>query len=98
MHKMQIDDLSLVLDSFDDDVWESKGYYPNAILKIGNDKFRLTFFDPVRLGQDIADEMKDQAFFITENLVVVPSVNRENLEKVARLIVSTGQISLLKKL
>jgi hypothetical protein len=47
-------------DNFDDCAWEveAKGYFSGALLAIAGQRYRLDFFDPVRLGQEINDELQ----------------------------------------
>jgi hypothetical protein len=43
----------------------------------------LSFYDPVRLAQEIDDELAEgNSGFIERGLIVVPEVTKENIEKV----------------
>jgi hypothetical protein len=80
-------------ETFDDYAWETeaKGWFPNAIAIVDQRRYRITFYDSARLAQDIADELKAAEVFFEPNLVVVPSVTRQNMENAIRAIVSAGR-------
>ncbi len=80
-------------ESFDKYAWETeaKGWFPNAVAIVDQRRYRVTFYDSARLAQDIADELKTAQVFFESNLVVVPSVTRQNMEHAIRAIVSTGR-------
>ena len=61
-------------DDFDDYEWEvrSKGWFGDAKLKLLGKEYRLNFYDPVRLGQEIESELHRRTAFFEPNLVVIP--------------------------
>lgn len=48
-----------------------------------------------RLRQDIEEELQGGRFFFEPNLVVVPSVTRENMEKAVKALIQSGDVSAL---
>jgi hypothetical protein len=55
----------------------------------------MTFYDPVRLRQEIEDDLQRGSVFFEPNLVVVPSVTRQNMEKAVRTLIQSGDVSAL---
>src|SRR5690349_18485856 len=68
---------------FDDDAWEieAKGWYPGATLTCSGKTYRLIFYDPFRLAQEIEDELRNGCVFFEPNLVIVPSVTRQCMQE-----------------
>lgn len=89
-------DYSLVFpDWFDDLVeWEveKKGWFSEARLVLSETQYRLSFYDPVRLSQDIESEIQSREFFFEPNLIVVPSVTRVDMEKSIEFLMRSGGI------
>ncbi len=56
-----------------------KGRLSGVIVEFGGGlKYSLTFYDPVRLGQDLAEEVETGRSFLAEpGLVVLPALTRE---------------------
>jgi hypothetical protein len=91
-------DNSLVFpEGFDDYSFEveSKGWFPGATFSFLGKKYRLTFYDPARLRQVIEHELQGGSFFFEPNLVVVPSVTRQNMEKAVKALIQSGEVSAL---
>lgn len=91
-------DGSLVFpEGFDDYAFEveSKGWFAGATFAFLGKKRRMTFYDPFRLRQDIEEELQGGRFFFEPNLVVVPSVTRENMEKAVKALIQSGDVSAL---
>jgi hypothetical protein len=89
---------SLILpEDFDEYEWEiiSKGWFGGARLNVSGKEYRLIFYDPVRLGQTIEDELQRGEAFFEPNLIVVRSVTRSNMEGAVELLVGSGQTSSL---
>ena len=74
---------------------ESKGWFADARLTHCGQSYRLNFYDPVRLRQDIEEELQRGNIFFEPNVVVVQSVTRRNMEKAAALLVQSGSASSL---
>ena len=90
-------DLHLPAD-FEDSYALEKGYYSGARLSFGGRTYSLTFYDPVRLAQDVSAEQEHGAIFFEPNLVVVERVDRKRIEAAALWLVQTGQVKLLAEL
>lgn len=58
---------------FDDYAWEveSKGWFSGAVVRFQGKQYRLNFYDPTRLAQEIADELSDRDVFVEDNLLVI---------------------------
>lgn len=85
-------------EGFNDYEWEleSKGWFNGALITCQGGNYRLNFFDPVRLIQEIEDELSSASLFIEENLVVVRSVNRDHMEKAVEYLMKSGKYRDLK--
>jgi hypothetical protein len=91
-------DYSLVFpDGFEGYAWElePKGWFNEARLEFQGRLYRLMFYDPTRLSQDIDDELQRGGVFFEPNLVVVPTVNRQNMEKAAAQLVQHARLGSL---
>jgi hypothetical protein len=80
-------------EGFDDHAWEveAKGWFQGAIAIINQRRYPVTFYDPVRLAQDIAEELRAGAVFFERNLLVVPAVTRTHMEAAVGVIARTGR-------
>lgn len=86
---------SLILASdFDDYAWEveSKGWFSDVTVVVSGKTYKLHFYDPARLGQEIEDELSGNVAFVEGNLVVVRAVNRANIELAVSELVGSGRI------
>lgn len=89
---------SLILpEEFDDyaSEVESKGWFSDARLHCQGRQYGLTFYDPVRLGQEIEGELQRGGVFFEPNLVVVQSVTRQNMEKAIDILIQSGSVGSL---
>jgi hypothetical protein len=70
---------------FDQYGWEveSKGVYWGGTLREGSISVPVTFYDPYRLSQDLADELADGRVFTVVNLVVVERVTVDMMRAAA---------------
>lgn len=59
---------------------EAKGWLADVLVAIEGARFRLTFYDPVRLGQEVDDDVRREGLFCERNLVIVPAVTRGHIE------------------
>jgi hypothetical protein len=85
---------SLILpDDFDEYEEEvtSKGWFGNALLSISGKTYRLLFYDPIRLGQTIEDELRGDCAFFEPNLIIVRSVTRSAMESAVEFLIQSGQ-------
>lgn len=71
---------------------EAKGWYPEAVVVFDGRRFVLNVYDPIRLAQDVAAEIANGGFFFEPNLIVMPTVTRDAIERAMRTIVSRGQL------
>lgn len=65
---------------FNDYEWEieSKGWYDAKIIsEIAEDV--VSFYDPIRLQQDVEDSLLEFGVFFGKNIFIVNSVNRKNM-------------------
>ena len=74
---------------------EAKGYFPEARLSVAGKHYRLTFYDPVRLSQTIADDLRHGALFFEANLVVVSAVTRSEMERAVEALIKTQLANLI---
>lgn len=66
---------------------EVKGWLDGVIVHVQARRYRLVFYDPVRLSQEISDELAAGRVFHEPNLIVVPSVNQAEIERAIRDLV-----------
>ncbi|MEU8358392.1 hypothetical protein AB0C27_20475 [Nonomuraea sp. NPDC048882] len=70
---------------------EAKGWFSDVLVEREGQYYRPVFYDPVRLGQEIAEEMSNGAGFFREpNLVVVDRVTRDHIEAAISALVDNG--------
>jgi hypothetical protein len=84
-------------DDFDDYEWEvsAKGYFAGARLVVNEVGYRLNFYDPARLQQEIESEAQRGVPFFEPNLVIVRTLTRFDLEQAAEWLVTSGQVAFL---
>lgn len=82
---------------FADHEWEAtaKGCFFNARLTFAGKSYQLSFYDAVRLAQEIESEFERGGVFFEPNLVIVPSVTRAEMERAVEQLVRSGQVSSL---
>lgn len=83
-------------DGFDDLLTEAKGWFPDARLESEGRIYRLTFYDPVRLAQEIESDLERGGFFLERNLVIVPRVERKCLNIAVKQLIEAGGLAALK--
>jgi hypothetical protein len=91
-------DFSFVLPAeFDDYEREvkAKGCFAEAQLSVAGKRYRLNFYDPVRLRQEIESELERGAMFFEPNLVVIQSVTRTDMHQAAEMLTQSGQVAAL---
>lgn len=71
---------------------EAKGWFAGASLQYKHRQFPLTFYDPTRLKQTIADELRDSPVFSEPNLLVVASVTESAMRNAVDHAVETGLV------
>jgi hypothetical protein len=85
-------------ENFDEYAWEAgaKGWLPGVVALINGRRYKLTFYDPARLSQDIEGELQQNSVFFEPNLLIVPSVTRAHMEAAVAAIARTGgQVALI---
>jgi hypothetical protein len=74
---------------------ESKGWFGDAKLSFSGRLYRLTFYDPARLAQEIDSEIQRGHSFFEPNLVVVKALTRSNMEHAANQLIELGSVGSL---
>jgi hypothetical protein len=71
---------------------EQKGWCGIALVEVPNGtRFRVFFYDPIRLAQDLETDLKSGEFCIAEpGMIVVPTVSREHMENAVRRLYEKG--------
>jgi hypothetical protein len=67
---------------FDDYAWEvaSKGVFWDVSVRLEGVEVAVTFYDPVRLSQDVADELAERSVLSLRRVRIVPSVTEEYMQ------------------
>lgn len=65
-------------DDFDDMAWEyeAKGCLFGVVLRVAENSYSLSFYDPTRLKQDIDVLLRERGLFFEPNMIVVPSITK----------------------
>jgi hypothetical protein len=86
------------MDEHDEAEAQMRGYRSHAWVEMSDGtRHRVTFFDPVRLTQELEQETKLGRPFVSEpGLVVVPEVTRKYMETAARTLADEGFFSPLE--
>jgi hypothetical protein len=74
---------------------ESKGYLRGVIVIINNISYTMTFYDPVRLHQDIEEELKSEKYFFESNPVIVPGVTKNCIVEAIDSLIKNDDIKLM---
>ncbi|MDR6539660.1 hypothetical protein J2739_005459 [Variovorax soli] len=82
---------------FDDYEWEvvAKGCFTGVKLIVAGVTHSLNFYDPIRLGQEMTDELRGEDIFYEPNLIVVRSVQRLAMERAVELLMNSGRFKSL---
>ena len=82
---------------YEDYAWEveSKGWFGEAMLSYSGRNYRLNFYDPARLAQEIDSEIQNGGIFFERNLVIVKSLTKASMESAAAELVESGRIDSL---
>ena len=86
MRQVEMSEFALLLPpEFDDYEWEAtaKGWFSGAVITDGRTSYPINFYDPVRLTQEVGSALESDGVFVEENVVVVNSVTRAEINKVA---------------
>ena len=79
---------------FDEYSWEveKKGWFDFASVEFDGLMIKLSFYDPIRLKQDIEAELSKRRVFFEKNMVVVPIVNRDSIEAAVKFLYESGNL------
>lgn len=82
---------------FKDYEWEvtAKGCFSEAWMTVSEKRYRLNFYDIVRLSQEVESELKRGDVFFESNLVIVRSVTKLDMEQAAERLMQSGQVASL---
>ncbi len=69
---------------------EAKGYLTEVRILAGAAGYTLTVYDPVRLAQDAAHEVRRYGYMALANVIVVPKVTRDEIARAAALLARSG--------
>ncbi len=69
-------------DDFEDYAWEveAKGVLWDARVVFNSLELPVTFYDPVRLAQDVEEDVKSQRSYTVQHLIVVRRLTIEEME------------------
>ena len=72
-----------------------RGYLTHVWVELSDGSLHeVSFFDPVRLGQELAsDQARGRPFFSEPGLIIVPEVTMDNMEAAARTLAREGFFS-----
>lgn len=62
---------------------EAKGWF-DARVRVDGSEITISFYDPVRLAQEVEGALDRAGLFFERNLMVIPKVNRQNMEKAVK--------------
>lgn len=84
-------------DDFDAYAWEveAKGWFADARVSLSGKEYRLAFYDPVRLAQEIASEHENGCVFYEPNLIVVKTVTQSAMQHAVDDLVKSGRVNSL---
>ncbi|MEU4116520.1 hypothetical protein AB0F71_18755 [Kitasatospora sp. NPDC028055] len=69
---------------------EAKGYLVDVKVSTEKATFDLTIYDPVRLAQEISDEVSVGGYFAMANVLVVPAVTRAEVSRAVEDLARVG--------
>jgi hypothetical protein len=81
-------------EGYDGFAWEHevKGWIGGIVLFYDGKKFKLNFYSPERLAQEVSDELDASAVFYEPNLLVIPEVNARQIEIAVHHLIKTGGV------
>ncbi|GGC87352.1 hypothetical protein [Undibacterium terreum] len=84
-------------EDFEDYEWEvtAKGYFSEAFLTVAKIRYRLNFYDAVRLQQEVDSTLESGTMFFEPNLLVIKAVDKVKIEEAVELLVRSGQTRFL---
>jgi len=84
-------------EDFDDYEWEvsAKGCFSEASLTVAGIRYRLSFYDAIRLQQEIESALESGIVFFEPNLLVIKAVDKAKIEEAVELLVRSDQTRFL---
>lgn len=84
-------------EDFCDYEWEvtAKGCFSEVFLTVSGLRYRLNFYDAVRLHQEIESALESGQMFFEPNMFVIQAVDKAQIEKAVDLLVRSDQARLL---
>jgi hypothetical protein len=82
---------------YEDYAWEveSKGWLQGVTATIAGRRYRLTFYEPTSLAQDVRNELATSTMFFEPNLLVVPETTRDCMTAAIADLARTGAFRFL---
>ncbi|MEM7248200.1 MAG: hypothetical protein AAF533_22895 [Acidobacteriota bacterium] len=82
-------------EEFESREWEieSKGWFAGLEIVIDGRCITPVFYDPVRLSQDISDELSRDLVFTETNLIVIERVCRESIVAAVAKLAAAGELT-----
>ena len=68
----------------------AKGYFADLTILASGRTFRPVLYDPVRLLQDVQDDVALDGAFVGRSIVVVESVTRASIERAVEALARVG--------
>jgi hypothetical protein len=78
---------------------ESRGLLDYVIINFGKSKYRVSFFTPDRLKTELMLTLESGGVCVGEpGIIIIPKIDKENMEKAIEYLVSTDFFGRLKSL
>lgn len=70
---------------------EARGFLSHVLVRVGAKHYAVTFYDPVRLAQDVATESEfGRPFVAIPGLIVLPQVTQDSMTTAVQALASEG--------
>lgn len=94
MQKIKGSDFTLCIpEYFNEAPWEAKGYFVGAVLECQKRRYELTFYDSVRLSQDVCEDLESEGLFCLKNLVVVKKIEKHHLFNACEQLIKSKKLA-----
>jgi hypothetical protein len=74
---------------------ESKGYLRGVVVIINDVSYTITFYDSVRLRQDIEEELNFKKYFFESNLVIVECINKNYISEAINELIKNDEFKFM---
>lgn len=74
--------------------YEAKGWFSHVRLHYMGRQFPLSFYDPIRLMQEIEGELRRSPVFTEPNLLVVASITEAAMREAVEYAIATGFVEM----